>query len=252
MDICTTATVRPDVLRQTLESFKRFVFGSFATHRHILHVDNIGSHLSTVGTVFDVSREYFHPRYEYRFSDQPSFPVAFRWCWQRVESPQFFWLEDDWEAFAPVDFDGMVATMQAQPDLAVLRLPLWDATDTCRQWNKKLIDYHDGYFEIPENLRGTIGFSGNPSLVNTRFAREALEFLHVHGDPEKQIKGGVAGMAALFPRWRFGVWQRPNTGAVVRDIGRAWRAVHGFKKGNRSGCDWTSESSGLPETTLRP
>jgi len=234
----TTATIRPDIYVRTMQSWERHIKPSYPQWRHIINVDCLDAKAicpqADAALIIHEAHKFFDDVI-WRSSVRPNFSMAFIWIWhQFVESgaPWLLWLEDDWEFLEDISAEEITATLRQHTDLALLRLPRWDSKDTCRQWDKHL-PWTDGtFYEIPEPLRGTIGFSGNPSIIRREFAAEFMPYLVPTWCPEKQLKGGNRhfGIGTRMRKWRYGIWQRPHSKRVVRDIGRHWRSTSGWKK----------------------
>jgi len=246
MDITTTATLRPRLLRQTYTSFRDRMFeGSFEGCRLYLNVDPVGEAGVTQDDVVAVAREFFDDVVT-RCPDAPSVPQA--WCWLfNVVSDHFvFNLEDDWIMTQNCRISDLTAIMSREPNLALLRLTRFAAgEESCRQWNKSFIRHGD-YYECPEEVQGMLGFSGNPSLIRGDFLRGVGQWLVPWGCPEKQIKRFVHPIAAnrdhvtrfiqqqimhvILEQWTYGVYTKPGWENVVADAGGDWRKDHGVDK----------------------
>jgi hypothetical protein len=226
----TTATLRPGLLRRTLESFRPFL--EQGTWRLLLNIDPVGEPGVRPREILAIARDYF-PKIELRQPARASFPAAWYWAVANLRAEYVFWLEDDWELLRPVELAKMVEIMDEEPDLATMRLPRWDATDIYRQWNRrKLADWRDGYGEIPLDLRLHCGYSNNPSLTRREFLQPMLPHFSGPTDPEKQIAGFNPVLRHWVGyAWRYGVFQEPHTPAAVRDIGEQWRKQHNVGKG---------------------
>lgn len=229
IDVATTATLRPDLLRFTLESFKP-LFEQHDDWRLILNVDPIGESCSQ-DDVLGVARDYFDT-ITVNLPTKPSFPDAWKWCVSELKADLVFWLEDDWELTGEVDLQEMMHLMRTEEFLATLRLPRWPSTETFRQWNQKTISGWNGSFmELPFGHIRHCGYSNNPSLTNRRFLQWILPRLKGTYDPEKQIAGFNPDLLHWTHAWRYGVFQRPNSPATTRDVGERWRVKHNWGKG---------------------
>ena len=130
--------------------------------------------------------------------------------------------------------------MQKFPNLQIMRLNSFASGQTMtKNWNK-FIPWNGIFFEIPPNERGLLGFTGHPSLIRQSFIDEVAPKLNPERNPEKQIKGKNPAFKHLFqdPN-RYGVWGVRGKGPVVRDIGRQWMIINGYrKKGSKA---WFTE-----------
>lgn len=232
VDVVTTATLRPGTLRQTLDSF-RALFDQHTHWRLILNIDPVGEPGVRPVDVQRVASDYFR-EIVVRQPAQASFPAAWYWAVSKLEAEYVFWLEDDWELFRDVDFQEMLAILDANHELATLRLPRWLATDTFRQWNRKTLSSWSPcgrYGLIPQELKIHCGYSNNPSLTRREFLQPMLPHFHGPTDPEKQIAGFNPILRPWVAHWEYGVLQRPNEGPAVLDIGEKWRKEFNVGKG---------------------
>lgn len=240
MDITMTATLRPEILERTLSSFKKYVFGEFEDHRLIINIDPIGGSGELKDMIKIVDDNFVH--YEIICPKAPNFAKAFRTVWAYANNRYIFHLEDDWEALRPIDLDTIVDIMEMTPDLALLRFPLWDCGETCKQWNR-YFPWNGVYYKCPENMKFGLGFSGNPSILRKQFVKEIFPLLHTKSCPEKQIKGNTPEMKTLLGKWEYGVFGSPGDTRAVKDIGRTWREEHDFKKNGSYGfTTWISKT----------
>jgi len=238
MDIAMTATLRPDILEKTLASFKKYLLKEFEDHRLVINIDPIGDHSTLKDMVKIVDSHFVH--YEIICPKTPNFAKAFRSVWAYANTRYVLHLEDDWEMLRPVDLDSIIDIMEMDSNLALLRLPLWDCADLCKQWNRQF-PWNGTYYQCPENMKFGLGFSGNPSIIRKQFIKEVWPLLHTKSCPEKQIKGSTPEMKKVLSKWEYGVFGGPGEKAAVKDIGRKWREENNFKKNGSYGfTTWTS------------
>jgi len=233
-DIATTATLRPELLERTYRTFFKHGLGSLSW-RIVLNVDPVGSD-ATQDDVIAIAERYGKSLLV-NCPSEPSFPAAWKWCVSELAAKYVFWLEDDWAALRDFDVISMVETMERHPDLALLRLPRWESTSTCRQWNRRDEDWWNGeFFEVPRDSRNHCGYSGNPSLVRRDFIQPivASGFLDCSNyDVEKQLSGFSPYLHHYVQGWRYGIWQAQNAPATVRDTGEQWRKERNIGKGDK-------------------
>ena len=227
--ICCTATLRHDIVARTFESFYRNMFFA-APPLVVVNIDPVGNQNETPDDILNTVHLYFD-RIVPLMPKTPSFPKAFINVLSKAKTKYTFFLEDDWELVRYVDLAEMVNIMDSSSSLALLRLPRWEATETtARQWNKHL-PWNGSFFEVPNNLKQTLGFSGNPSLIRTDFIRAFLSLLDTDRCPEKQLKTPL--FSELHQVHRFGVFQQPEEKEAVKDIGSAWRKERRLMKDSR-------------------
>ena len=235
IDICTTATIRPDILNRTLESFKRNLIGDYPC-RMIINIDPVGEH-QNAQEVVDVCKKYFNVPV-IRFADKPSFPYAFLWCWQNAFSEYVLHLEDDWELLEPIWLQDMINELGRSKNLAMLRLSAFrSGVHNAKHWNK-FLDWNGRFFEVKEQDRRRIGFCGHPALIKREWIQSVLPLMNTVKNPEKQLQFPEHNSQELLLevlQWRYGVYQKQEKPPQIKDIGRDWIAGSGWKKkGNRA------------------
>jgi len=234
--ITTTATLRPEILAKTLETFRSNLFTDEALRLFptelILNIDPAGHGSAT--SVMEIARAYF-PVSAVRCPAAPSFPKAFMWAWltaaQHKTARYVFHLEDDWELMGPVSLEDMIRTIEQTSDLGVLRLPAFFAGKvSMKNWNIHF-PWNGQFYECPEDLRIAAGFCGHPSLIRMEFVRNAAPLLEGSRNPEKQFhRGGPSLLLKEVAKWRYGVWGAPGRPPIIRDIGRQWMIKNSMAK----------------------
>ena len=240
-DITMTATLRPELIKRTLESHIEYLFKEHIKKaRLIINIDPAGA--ESPEEITDL-KEYiwdlisFFPFYkaDVRTPKTSHFPTAFWWCMKQIREPLFFHLEEDWELLQEIDFEKMVSLFSEYPKLVHLRLSAFGSeTDKMKNWNK-WIPWNGAFFEVPDNLKGVIGWAGHPALNRTYFMRRVLPFVNLESNPEKQIKGHTPFVKEFIPEYSFGCFHKPNTPKALVDIGRTWMKEKGYqKKGSKA------------------
>lgn len=241
VDVTTTATLRPEILEHTYDSFTKNLFiPHVANYRCVLNIDQIGDDVSPMAVV-DVARKFFSDVL-WHISEKPNFGNAQRWTWSHTNAEYVFNLEDDWEMLRPVDFADMLTIMEENPTLAHLRLSSFPAKNlpkgcpkgegVClRQWNR-YIPWNGRFFEVPEFRLKQLGYSNHPSLLRGEFCRKVAIYFHDDWSPEKTLKGRYPELRTELLKWRFGVYHEYRNGAMptTRDHGRHWRESHNWFK----------------------
>lgn len=242
IDITCTATLRPELLRTTLESHAKYLFkGSFKDCRLIVNIDCAGVKEKNyvnkkICRIFKVIDDACFKKVTLKITDQPHFGRAWMWCMEQVESELFFHLEEDWEMKFDLDLDKMVSLFHEDPALAHLRLSMFRSEkETCKNWNK-FLDWNGKYFEVKKEERGVIGWAGHPSLNRTSFMKAVLPAIDAESNPEKQIKHKIhPRITRAIEKFRFGSFHPQNSPPAVEDIGRRWMVEHGWAKaGNKA------------------
>lgn len=213
IDFTTTATCRPEILRRTLESFKKNLLGvDLSRCRMHCNIDPVPD----PKLAFDVERvvmQYFVAA-RFHHTAEPCFPAAVKWCWSQPETPVFFHLEDDWELTRPVHMRELFRVLAGDGSPPPgLELPMPSCV------NLRAYDFPDGDKRI----------CLSPGLFRSDHARAMASRMVITANPEKQLRprgadnlhGDKHGeyIGVQFPRER-----------VLRDIGRAWLTTSGFRK----------------------
>lgn len=233
IDITTTATLRPELLRVTLESFCRNLFKDVADCRLIINVDPVGGNC-TQFEVLEVARMFFR-KVCYSIPKNAGFPEAFKWCWEQVEAPWVFNLEEDWELLHDVDLIKMITIMEETPHLCSLRLPASPAGNgSIKCWNL-FFPWNGSFYECPIEKVMSVGFCGHPSLLRGEFVKRCAPHIDVRMNPEKQFHRGPRPIMTAVSEGRFGVHATAGDPPAIRDIGRKWMIQNGWmKEGNRA------------------
>ncbi len=242
-DITCTATLRPELLEKTLNTFHEKLFKHHIEKaRLIINVDMTGADedhkdLELV-EIMQITDSLPFSSTVLRVGEEPHFPTAFIWCMEQVEAPLVFHLEEDWELKRDIDFETMVHLFDRYKNLAHLRLSYTPSEKlSLKQWNR-WIDWNGRFYEVSKEERCTIGWAGHPSLNRTKFMKDCLKHIDPRYNPEKQIKGSrnkEHPMNKIINDCRFGVYQLPNKPESIKDIGRKWMVENGYrKKGNKS------------------
>lgn len=233
LQITMTATCRPDILKQTLESFGKYCFREYPCNL-IANIDPVGH--GSVGETAMVIRNHF-PNALINTPETPSLINGFKWCWDEFDADYLFNLEDDWELLRECPIEDMIAKMESIPKLASLRLSLWDSQDSSvravyssmAEHNSIPWNAEDGFCEVPDWNKPRLATSGHPSLYNGAWVRQIRYILGAGLNPEKVLR--IHPVAKQIQKqWRFGIWIKPNEQAMIRDIGKTYKHDHHYKK----------------------
>lgn len=234
IDVTIVATMRSCIVRQTVSSFKKYLFTDNLFKGKppcvIINIDPVGPD-PDVGNVLAAVKSYFPRIVSIRVPGEPSFPKAFKWVWAQTQADFVFHLEDDWELLRPVDLSSLIRILENEPDIASIRLPQFHAGLThMKNWNK-LFKWNGCYYVPPEKW---LGFAGHPMLLNGEFVRKTAPLIDTSKNPEKQFaQMGQTPLKDEFDKWRYVVYGEPAdppTPPLIRDIGRQWIVESGWKK----------------------
>lgn len=236
LDICCVATLRPELLEKTLQSHIDGLFGWYTGHcRLIINIDlvghkNEGDKTERINRIYEIVGALPFKEVDLSISNTCSFPRAFHRCVKKVQTPLFFYLEEDWELRKIFSIEKMMSYFEEDEKLVHLRLSAFKSQqDTMKNWNK-FIPWNGSYFEVPQDLKGTIGWAGHPSLNRTEFIKDCQERMDHNKNPEKQIKGNNPWIKPLIDVSNFGVYHPPLCDPAVVDLGREWMKNNGWQK----------------------
>jgi len=208
IDFCTTATVRPQIVKRTFESFTSKLTGiDFSNVTLYLNVDPIPAS-RPAQSVIKVAKRYFG-NVVANVPETPSFASAVSWCWSNTTSRFVFHLEDDWVLIQNVNIRQLVRILRERSYL----------------YQVVLKAYHYPY----ERQRPCL----SPSLLRGSFCRKIGPELNPEINPEVQIKRlkkyGLDRPKHMRRRTPF-ITDFPKKKIIVRDIGRDWLSKSGFRK----------------------
>lgn len=198
-----TAMDRPELIRWTLESFKRNLIGAdFASSTLYLTVTPIKGREFGRG-VEVLAREYFGHVITHR---PETFGAAVKWCWSQPSADFFLHMEDDWLLLHPVSLASMLDMLGADDKLSAVNI---------RAYN---------------HPRGSDRINLAAALLRTAHARVMSLRMDATKNPEQQLRpfekdmnpeGGVheGFHGTFFP-------DKP----VITDTGRPWREANGYQR----------------------
>jgi hypothetical protein len=229
LDLCIVAGRRPDLLRQTLESFSASVFSNFCIRGVIVNIDPIfGARDDETGCVKCVISHF--PQAEICIPETPGFAAAVKRLWSATKSDYVFHLEDDWIALTAVDEE----ILRPFSDPSVMQVSFHTADQNWDIPRKGHLHRRNEYarllgIKIPL-FRTFPKFTTSPSILRGDFARKAAALMDASLDPEKQFYSGVnpqlERLAAPHKNYIFS----PERVPVIRDKGREWRDSRNIRK----------------------
>jgi len=206
MDVTIVATLRPDIIRQTMESMSQMICTRTFYLRSIVNVDLIGDDCSPYDVLNEV--EKIIPIHKYNIADKPSFARAVRWVWRNSTSQYVLHVEDDWKFQRKIDLD----------------------------WCAKQMEKGDAdYIRFAKRMRPVDNEKRHPSLLPSLWVgvivRSLSEIMVDNKDPEKQLRYGLGNemIDLLLPKQ---IVDYPG-GICVSDIGREWRNRRNLVKWNK-------------------
>jgi len=210
IDLVVISTVRPNILKITLNSFKHKLLNAFDV-RVIVNVDPIGENRYSQDDIVQICKEYFDDVVS-RTPETPSFSAAVQWCWSQVTSDFFFHLEDDWCLKSTIEMSEVIRLLEDDDAVSV-----------------RLNVTRNSKFQSDENgIVYSNGLSLNPSMMKTAYIKELLWKFDALKDPEKQFSDN--SLTPSFPHPKFLIYGRPMDKSVVIDTGKKWRRNVGLLK----------------------
>lgn len=242
-DIAIVATLRPELLKRTIDSFIKNLWKGWAGFANIyLNIDKAGEEDEKlvqlkVGQIVEmVSKTFDRRKVKINIKD-PHFPTAWLWCIQNTTSDYVFHLEEDWVVNYPHDFEVMYGLMIKYPNLAHLRLNQFKSDDkTTKLWSKHFANYNGDFFEIKDIIK--VGYCGHPSLNDGNWLRAAAKNINPQRNPEKQFHFYPEVVNKFVVGKQFGIFQPPNSSPGISDIGRQWRIEKGYAKTGGTNDEW--------------
>ncbi|QTR48842.1 hypothetical protein [Candidatus Thiothrix anitrata] len=206
IDVVLIATIRPEILKITLSSFKnKMLYEKIFNHRIIINIDPIGDSEKTQQDIINICKEYFNDVI-YNTPSTPSFPRAVKWAWAQVNSEFFLHLEDDWCLKKSVDLEEISQSFRENENLVSIRLNL----------------------RKNPNILNKTKFSLNPCVFRSSYIKNLYKKFDISKDPEKQFMDQLD--TEKFPHPEFFLYGLANEGAYVIDTGKKWRKAQGLKK----------------------
>jgi hypothetical protein len=239
-DVTMTATWRPEILERTFKSFfKNLWTPKDPELKLIINIDPVGSSKDKSGDIIEICSNYFR-EVQINRPEKAHFPSAIQWTWTQTKAPFVFNLEEDWELLYFMNWNNMLQCFIQNPKLVHLRFSKFKSTLlTCKNWSF-FFNWNGGYFQCPDKDKGTVGWCGHPSLNRGNFIRECLPHINFDKNPEKQIKSHNTKIKALIDKSDFGCYIPQNSPPNIRDIGREWMLINGFRKKGKNK-EWFTE-----------
>jgi hypothetical protein len=212
IDITMTATIRPDVLETTLDSFCEKMLYEKNRYRLIINIDPIGENIKPK-FILKIAQKYFDD-IVHRYSPEPGFANAVIWAWNQIKSDYIFYLQDDWKLLRPINIDDMIEVLDKNPKLSSLRL----------NKNETPIDENTEFVICPR-------ISLNPILFKSEFIKGVVPLMTPDINPEKQLRPSLKSERGRFIRnWEHGIYIKDSRDRIVGDLGRFWIKKSIYKK----------------------
>jgi len=217
VDIAMTATLRPEIVKQTLDSLQKNLIydGGF---RLVVNIDPIGKGNSK--EMVDLVHSYF-PGTVVQIPTKPNHSEAQRWVWDQATSEYVLQWQDDWELLKSVRLGDLLDLMRDAPSVGQI---YFDRS------GKSVLDYpgyRDCFVKLPNGLWNRIkgkSLGGPPAILRLRYIHEVLPL--INGDLDTLSQTDLV-VRQVVDKWAVWVFTGEN-GNLVRDLGRGWSEKNGI------------------------
>lgn len=227
IDVTMTATLRPEIVRKTLSTYKR-MFTEDNSYVLYINIDPIGEHVQQE-EIYMIAKQFFHKVIP-NFPKEAGFCKAFKWCIENTTSDYIFHLEDDWELLRPININSLINLMNMNREIGSLRLnrgfvlPFSETTlelktahgPRFRKINSSYTSMVEGFIEHPD-------VSFNPGLFRGDYIRKVSKQLVPPKNPEDQfLELYYKKRWDLIPSLIQTIYIGEGLEIATRDIGRKW------------------------------
>jgi hypothetical protein len=229
IDLCIVATRRPELLSQTLASFRERVLCNLDMGSAYLNLDAAFGSADDHAACIEIVRGHFPDAVIFE-PEQPGFCAAVARIWSASTSEYVFHLEDDWIALR----DMGVELLAPFADPSIMQVSFHTADQNWDIARKGHFHQRNEYtrllgIKIPL-FRTFPKFTTSPSILRGGFARHCAGLMDLTRDPEKQFYSGVnPAMEAYVAGSRNYIFS-PEAKPVIRDMGREWRDQRNIRK----------------------
>ena len=224
VDITLLCGSRPELLKQTLNTFSEKVFINFSIGNVYVNIDPHGGGGSEQRKCNSIVKKIF-PHAQMNLTTKPSFAKAVCYLWEKPKSKYFLHLEDDWIALSPIFqksinnlFDKKVKQVQ------IVKPRIEQSLFGRNRWRP----YSISPLYLPDFKRPS--FATSPSFLESDFAKKVALRIDTSLHPEKQMFNKLNPelenflqqyISTALVRW----WQPPK----IKDIGRNWLVENGME-----------------------
>ena len=209
LDFTITATLRLEVLQQTLSSFSKNIIDiSTKECKCLINIDCAPIGYCDPMELVKLCHEFFK-EVEYNISEVPNFCSSVKWLWSKATSPYIFHLEDDWELLRSLEIRSLIKIFEMKSDLYQIRL------------RKRTKEY------------GMWMYGLSPCLISRNFYSLWHKLKDIE-NPEVQLKNLAEPPEGRVEPYPFAVIDQftktPAEHVIVKDTGRDWRVIHWLSK----------------------
>ena len=222
------ATPRPDLLYQTLSSFKENLkdIDISKCNCNIFvdkFINNIGP--KPVECILVADKFFGSINSEVNESNFPSFPKGVKWLFEQNHSKYNFHLEDDWELLTPVSIKTLVESFDKKSTKETFGIYHKVSQVSLRAWPKKI-----------ENEL----FCLSPALHVGTTLNALSTVIKKNDNPEQSIRKHIReNMPNYFNYF-------PHDEVILKDTGREWMKINKYtKSNNKNFVRWSVDYSDL-------
>ncbi|RDL50600.1 hypothetical protein BLJAPNOD_01721 [Ensifer sp. M14] len=229
IDLCIVATRRPELLAQTLASFREKVLNQLDMGSAYLNLDPVFGSPEDHAACIQIVRDHFPDAVIFE-PEQPGFCAAVARVWSASTSEYVFHLEDDWISLREMGQE--LLEPFANPSIMQVSFHTADQNwDIARKGHFHQRNEYARLLGIKIPLFRTFPkFTTSPSILRGNFARHCAGLMDLTRDPEKQFYSGVnPAMEAYVAGYRNYIFS-PEAKPVIRDMGREWREQRNIRK----------------------
>ncbi|KSV71723.1 hypothetical protein N185_23795 [Sinorhizobium sp. GW3] len=229
IDLCLVATRRPDLLAQTLASFRDKIFCRLDLRGAYLNLDPVFGSEEDHRACVEIFRNHFPDGTVFQ-PESPGFCAAVAKLWSATSADYVFHLEDDWISLR--DMGEELLALFADPAISQVSFHTAD-----QNWNIR----RKGHFHRRNEYAYLFGikiplfrtfpkFTTSPSILRGDFARQCAGLMDLSRDPEKQFYSGVNPAMEAYVASRRNYIFSPEAQPVIKDMGREWREQRRIQK----------------------
>lgn len=231
VDITLVAGARPDLLSQTLSSFRARLFSNFEIRNVFANIDPIfGDNAARSACVRLISRQF--PDAVIFTPDKPSFGAAVKRLWEATSDAHVLHLEDDWLINEELRSDQVFQCFDGETGMVVL-----SPDDRAKAGGDYLyITRRKRILGFEIYARKVNAYGTSPRFIRKGLCREYGALLRPYMDPEKQVyKNKNRALARAHTPWKCRTLFATEGQSLVTDIGRDWRADRAIEKVDKRG-----------------
>ena len=233
IDITLVCGRRPDLLWETLVSFKSRLFDNFRIANVFANIDPFCGTEHDGDICEELILRYF-PNASITRPETPGFGQAVKTLWERIQSPYAFHLEDDWLLLEHLTPGRVLPLFTGQTRMVLLMSAQHDRKKNVRYCTVRKRIPFTPFKRVVQPI-----FATSPSFIDGVFARGYADLIDPARDPEKQnrMNGANPALNAYLQPYKCALLASNRKGekSVILDIGIDWRKRRGIIKEVRDG-----------------